>query len=177
LDNLSAVIAGLTISRWKADGDVRSSTQQDVNSIQRDLSSTLPPLLDRAQAPGALAPSFAVYRNIDALYDVLLRVSEMASLAGSGEEAGHLEDARAALEASRGQLGTALLQSVAAQDTRIVQLRAAVAAAARSKPVEAAPTQVIVDDGPAAAKPKPKRKKTPDSTKTPATKAPPAPPK
>jgi hypothetical protein len=172
VDKVSAVVAGLTISRWKAPGEVRTSTQQDVNSIQRDLSSTLPPLLDQAQGPGALAPSFAVYRNIDALYDVLLRVSEMASLAGPGEEAAQLEDARASLEAARGQLGNSLLQTISVQDTRIVQLRSDLARAAQSKPPAAAPTKIVVDDGPA---PAPKRKKkpaAPATTTTPATTAP-----
>jgi hypothetical protein len=172
LDNVSTVIAGLSIARWKAPGDVRSSTQQDVNSIQRDLTSTLPPLLDQAQAPGALAPSFAVYRNIDALYDVLLRVTEMASLAGTAEEATHLEDVRAGLETARGQLGNSLLQSVSAQDTQVVHLREAVAAQVQPKPVEAPPTKIVVDDGPAP-KPKPKPKKKPaPATTTPATSTP-----
>jgi hypothetical protein len=172
LDNVSAVTAGLSIARWKAPGDVRSSTQQDVNSIQRDLTSTLPPLLDQAQAPGALAPSFAVYRNIDALYDVLLRVTEMASLAGTAEEATHLEDVRAGLETARGQLGNSLLQSVSAQDSQVVQLRAAIAAQAQAKPVEPPPTKIVVDDGPAP-KPKPKPKKKPaPATTTPATTTP-----
>jgi hypothetical protein len=167
LDNVSAVVAGLNIARWKAPGDVRSSTQQDVDSIRRDLSSTLPPLLDQAQGPGALAPSFAVYRNIDALYDVLLRVSEMASLGGSGSEAVHLEDARAGLEAARGQLGNSLLQTISAQDTQIVQLRAEAArAAAQPKPPEAPPSKIVVDDGPAPAPAK--RKKKPATTTTPA---------
>ncbi len=171
LDNISTVMAGLSIARWKAPGDVRSSTQQDVNSIQRDLASTLPPLLDQAQAPGALAPSFAVYRNIDALYDVLLRVTEMASLAGSPEEAGHLEDVRAGLETARGQLGTLLLQSVSAQDTRVVQLRAALAAQAQVKPAEPPPSKIVVDDGPTPPKPKPKTTKKKPAATPPATPA------
>jgi hypothetical protein len=178
LDNISTVMAGLSIARWKAPGDVRSSTQQDVNSIQRDLATTLPPLLDQAQAPGALAPSFAVYRNIDALYDVLLRVTEMASLAGTPEEASHLEGVRAGLETARGQLGTLLLQSVSAQDTQVVQLRTALAAQAQVKPAEPPPSKIVVDDGPTPPKVKPKTtttKKKPAAT-PPATPAAPATP-
>ncbi len=58
------------------------------------------------QNPAALSPAFAVFRNLDALYDVLLRVTETAALAGSGSDAGSLEDARAGLEDGRGKLGS-----------------------------------------------------------------------
>src|ERR1700678_219635 len=78
-----------------------------------------------ASVPGALSPSFAVFRNLDALYDVLLRVTETAALAGSGSDAGSLEDARAGLEDGRGKLGTWLLQSIGNQDAQIVHLQAA----------------------------------------------------
>lgn len=73
-------ISALNISRWKAPGQVKSAAQQDTGSIQRDLSDTLPGLLSKADAaPTTVPPAFVVYRNIDALYDVLLRVSETAS--------------------------------------------------------------------------------------------------
>ena len=68
--------------------------------------------------------SFAVFRNLDALYDVLLRVTETASLAGSGADAGNLEDARAGLENGRAKMGTWLLQSIGAQDAQIARLHA-----------------------------------------------------
>ena len=42
--------------------------------MQRDLTSTLPGLLTQAEAsgPAVALPAFAVFRNLDALYDVLL---------------------------------------------------------------------------------------------------------
>jgi hypothetical protein len=167
LAQVGDAVGNLRIMRWKAPTDLRESTQGDVGSIQRDLNATLPPLLDQGQAnssPAApLAPAFAVFRNIDALYDVLLRVSEMASLAGSSAEAAQLESARATLESARAQLANALLESVTAQDTQLTQLRAQVAAAAAkaaSQPV-AAPSKVVVDDGP---EPPKRRKKKPATT-------------
>ncbi len=65
---------------------------------------TLPGLIDPgrgALGAGALSPAFAVFRNLDALYDVLLRVTETAALAGSASDAASLEDARAGLEDGR----------------------------------------------------------------------------
>ena len=112
--------------------------------MQRDVSDTLPSLINTALAdPAKISPAFSVYRNVDALYDVLLRVSETAQLAGSND-ARMLEEQRAALEDARTQLGAALVQSTQAQDAEVVHLRAA-AVAAPPPP----PAKTVVDDGPA----------------------------
>ena len=108
LANLQTSMVRLNIGRWKVPGDVREHTQQDAASIQRDLTTTLPRLMAEAETPGnhaALLPAFAVFRNLDALYDVLLRVTETAALAGAGPDANSLEDARAGLEDGRAKLG------------------------------------------------------------------------
>ena len=130
--------------------------------MQRDLTATLPSLLSQADAPAgnappALSPSFAVFRNLDALYDVLLRVTETAALVGPASDASSLEDARAGLEDGRGKLGAWLLQSIGAQDAQIARAHAAVAPAAPAPP--AVPNKVVVNDGPEA--PKPHKKKPP----------------
>jgi hypothetical protein len=157
LANVQATIGNVNVSRWKASGATRAAVQQDIASMQRDLSATLPGLVTQAEAsgPAVLAPSFAVFRNLDALYDVLLRVSETAALAGSEVDAGSLEDARAGLEDGRGKLGAWLLQSIGAQDAQIARLQAPVAHPATSAPT---PAKIVVDDGPDA--PKPHKKKT-----------------
>jgi hypothetical protein len=71
---------------------ISHNARQDVASMQRDLGTTLPGLLAQVESPGpngpaALSPTFTVFRNLDALYDVLLRVSETAALAVSGPDA------------------------------------------------------------------------------------------
>ena len=115
-----------TLATGKCLRAARSATQQDVASMQRDLTTTLPGLFTQAEAsgPAVLSPSFAVFRNLDALYDVLLRVTETAALAGSEADAANLEDARAGLEDGRGKLGAWLLQSIGAQDAQIARLQA-----------------------------------------------------
>src|SRR3984885_15602860 len=136
LANVQTAITNLNVAHWKAPNDIRATTQQDVNSMQRDLNTTLPPLLAQADAaaasngPAALAPAFAVFRNLDALYDVLLRVTETAGLAGSSSDASSLEEARAGLEDGRAKLGTWLLQAIGAQDAQVVRLQAPAANAA-----------------------------------------------
>jgi hypothetical protein len=158
LANVQNAISGLSISRWKAPSATRSATQQDVASMQRDLSATLPELMTQAEgASAALSPSFAVFRNIDALYDVLLRVTETAALAGPESDAGSLEEARAGLEDGRAKLGAWLLQSISAQDAQVAHLQAP---APRVAAAPAAPGKIVVNDGPDGAKPR-KKKPTP----------------
>ncbi|HXP11786.1 MAG TPA: hypothetical protein VN828_24980 [Acidobacteriaceae bacterium] len=164
LANVQATIGNLSIAHWKASAAIRTASQQDVASMQRDLTTTLPGLVTQAEASGtsALSPSFAVFRNLDALYDVLLRVTETAALAGSEADAASLEDARAGLEDGRGKLGAWLLQSIGAQDAQVVRLQAAAAHPAAAAPP---PSKIVVDDGPAET-PKPHKKK-PAPTQTP----------
>lgn len=145
LVRLQRTLSSVSVARWKAPGDVRQTTQADVESMQRDLNATLPALLSAAQAnPAQVAPVFAVYRNVDALYDVLLRVSETAQLAGAANDSHALEEERTGLENSRRQLGAALLQSAQVQDAEVTQLRTT----ATPPPTAAAATKTVVDDGP-----------------------------
>jgi hypothetical protein len=167
VDRLNRALASINVQKWKAPGDVRQTASADVDSMERDLSGTLPSLISAAQAnTSRMSPAFAVYRNVDALYDVLLRVSETAQLAGSND-ARILEQQRADLEAARTQLGTALVQATQAQDNEVVQLHTAVAAAA---PAAAPSSKTVVDDGPPA-KPKSTRR-TRKTTPPPAAPAP-----
>lgn len=173
MNEVNLAVSGVEVRKWKAPGDVKDTANSDIQSIERDLSGTLPGLVSQAQAaPGTIAPAFAVYRNLDALYDVLLRVTETATLAGSQQEAARLEGARADLQTRRSQLGNALLTSATVQDTNVVQLRASLDAAKRGGGGAAggAPTKIVVNDGPDTSSTKTVHKKKPAAK--PATPAP-----
>jgi hypothetical protein len=161
LANVQTAIGDLSVGRWKVPGGTRTNVQQDVTSMQRDLINTLPGLMSDAEvaaatAPGTLSPAFAVFRNVDALYDVLLRVTETAAVAGAGADATNLEAARAALESSRAQLGAWLTQAIATQDVHLTHPPPPPAVAAAPAP----PSKVVVNDGPEAPRPR-KKKATP----------------
>ena len=165
LNNVQNAITNLNVAHWKAPNDIRVTTQQDINSMQRDLNTTLPALMAQADAaaangPAALSPAFAVFRNLDALYDVMLRVTETAGLAGSGSDASSLEEARAGLEDGRAKLGTWLLQAIGAQDAKLA--RTQVPAAPPPAAAPPAPTKIVVNDGPDTTKPH--KKKPPPTT-------------
>lgn len=162
LSDVQTSTSGLNISRWKAPSSVRDAAQQNVDSIQRDLGNTLPGLIAQADAaPGSVPASFAVYRNIDALYDVLLRVSESADLAAPENEADSVDSSLQKLEAVRAQLGDSILRNSQHNEAQVVTLEAAVRSAKAAAAAAAQPkAPIVVDDGPADTPAKRVRKKT-----------------
>lgn len=166
LSDVQTSTSGLNISRWKAPSSVRDAAQQNVDSIQRDLGNTLPGLIAQADAaPGSVPASFAVYRNIDALYDVLLRVSESADLAAPENEADSVDSSLQKLEAVRAQLGDSILRNSQHNEAQVVTLEAAVRSAKAAAAAAAQPKPpIVVDDGPADTPAKRARKKAPSKT-------------
>ncbi len=146
LDQVKQAMADINISRWKAPGEIRASTQQNADSIQRDLSSVLPGLLAQADAaPGSASAVFPVYRNIDALYDVLLRISQTANLTAPQNEAVSIVSALDKLESARNQLADSILTNSRNAESKLANLQAAVQKAAAAQK-QAPPRTVIVDN-------------------------------
>ncbi|MGA7522603.1 MAG: hypothetical protein WBW84_08975 [Acidobacteriaceae bacterium] len=147
LSRVSQAISSIDIGRWKAPKSVKSAAAGDVSSIQGDLSGTLAGLISQAEAaPSSIPSSFSVYRNVDALYDTLLRVVETADLSAPDEDAMALENALRQLEAARADLGDRILFATQSQQNEVVHLRTLIvrAAAAPPPPVKT----IVVDDGP-----------------------------
>lgn len=150
LAELRSTLAGLRIAKWKAPGPVRDEAEQNAASINRDLEGTLPGLLDQMDAaPASVAASFAVYRNLDALYEVVLRVSATADLAAPDVESNNLSHSLTTLEAARRALGDSILATSRALDLARQQEQQH-PAAAPTQPAAIPPT-TLVKDGPAAA--------------------------
>jgi hypothetical protein len=151
LAQVAQTLNGINVHRWKAPSPVRDAADQDIASIQRDLSGTLAGLLQEADAaPNSVPEAFSVYRNVDALYDTLLRVVETAELAAPDNEEVSLETALKTLENARGSLGDAILNDSATEQAELTRLRTAIslAAAAQRAPVKT----TVIDDGPAPGK-------------------------
>jgi hypothetical protein len=153
LDTLGQTIGTLRPDKWKAAGSVREEAAANIVSIHQDLETILPPLLVAADgAPGSVAQVLPAYRNIEALYDVLLRVSEAGRLAAPGDQAAALEAARSSLEGARRTLGESVQASALTQEQQMHNLQAAVRA------IPPAPT-AIACPAPAPAKKRTARKK------------------
>lgn len=122
-------IGMLRPDKWKTSDAIREQTLANIESIHRDLETTLPQLLAAADgAPNSVSQVWPAYRNIEALYDVLLRVAEAGKLTAPGQQNAELERARAALEEGRRTLGDRLTSAALAQEQQVRSLQAAVRA-------------------------------------------------
>ncbi len=129
LNALGQTIGTLRPEKWKASGAVRDEAAANIVSIRQDLETILPPLLASADgAPGSVAQVLPAYRNIEALYDVLLRVAEVGRLSAPNDQAAALEEARSSLEGARRALGESVQTSALAQEQQVHNLQAAVRA-------------------------------------------------
>lgn len=176
IDGLQSALTGLRLDKWK-NGTVRSEATTNVASLQKDLQETLPVLLAAADAePQSMSKTLPVSRNLDALYDVLLRVVDGARVVAPADQVDQLIQAMASVEKARLALNDQLQQLAAGQEKQVVELRAAVVKAQTQTP----PAPVCPKPPPAptpAAKKRVVKKKpaTPPATQTPAT-TPPAKP-
>jgi hypothetical protein len=171
LDQIQQTLSNLNLSKWKTRDDVREATFQNISSIQRDIQGTLPGLLNQADAaPNTVEPAFALYRNLDALYDVLLRISNTASMVASSNDSASLSNALQSLESVRKSLGERILNISQLQEQTIVKLQTAAKAVPAAAPATAS-QGAVVDDGPQAP---PKKKKKPVAKPKPKPVTPPA---
>ena len=144
-------LAHLRIEKWKTDSNTKHQTQGDVESIQRNLQSALPGMINELKnAPENAAVTFKLYRNLDALYDVMSSVTESAGAFGNKEEFQSLSRDLGALEDSRRAFAARMDKIANAKETEIAELRTALQTARAEIP----PKKTIVDD----TKPVPEKK-------------------
>jgi hypothetical protein len=123
LAQLSAALDQVQIDHWKLSRQGKDLFGNDAKSIQRDLQTTLPGLFEAArQSPSALGPKWAAMHNVNALYDVLVRVVTAAELSGGKKDAAILSNASAQLETARNSVANQLLQASSAQDREMAAL-------------------------------------------------------
>ncbi len=170
-------LAKLRIERWKADGGSKKQTLANVDSIQRNLQGALPEIVTQLRAqPEDLPTTFKLYRNLDALYDVLGNVVEVTEAFGSKDDFQSLANDLSTFEGSRKQLAQRIESLSLAKEAEIVQLRADLKTAQAAIPA-APPKKIVVDDNELPKKPAVKKKPKPKSpsTATPTVPTPPAP--
>jgi hypothetical protein len=154
LDVVKTALSQVQVNRWKASVPIRNEAETNVASIQKDVSSTLPTLLAAADtAPDSPAKVLPVYRNVEALYDVMLRVDAAARLAAPTDQMSALDQALARLDDGRRALGDQLQQISESQDIRVVHLQAALKAIPPPAPPPPAPVPVKCPVTPARKKP------------------------
>jgi hypothetical protein len=167
-------LAKLRIERWKTDANSKKQALGNVDSIQRNLQNALPEMLSQLRnAPEDLPATFKLYRNLDALYDVVGNVVESTGAFGSKDDFQALSNDLNSFEGTRKQLAERLETLASAKEQEIVRLRTDLKTAQAAIPV-APPKKTVVDDNEPLKKPVAKKKppvKKPAST-APATTAP-----
>ncbi len=156
MEQLQQAVAGVRLEKWKSSGALKDDTDTSLASIRHDLDATLPGLVSASDAaPASLTAMLPVTRNIDALYDVLLRVTERAKSFAPQPQSAALEQSLKRLEDARRGLYENLASLASAQDQQIQQLKQALVAAQNAPPpvVTAPPAKTAP-----AVKPKPKAK-------------------
>jgi hypothetical protein len=164
-----ADLAKLRIERWKTDGNSKKQVLANVDSIQRNLEGALPAIIAQLRAqPEDLPTSFKLYRNLDALYDVVGSVAEGTGAFGSKDDFQALSNDLTTFEGTRKQLAQRIESVSLAKEAEIVRLRADLKTAQAAIPAPA-PKKTVVDDNEAPKKPAVKKKKPVAKPATPST--------
>ena len=172
--NTQADMGKLRIERWKTDATYKKQALTNVDSIQRNLQGALPEIMGQLRAaPEDLSATFKVYRNLDALYDVLGSVVESAGAFGTKDDFQSLSTDLNQFEGARKQMAARIEGLSSSKEAEIVRLRNELKTAQASIPV-APPKKIVVDDNepakPAVKKKPPAKPKTTPGTTPAATK-------
>lgn len=156
-------LVNLRIEHWKADNSYKRQALSNVDSIQRNLQGALPEIIAQLRTdPENLNATFKLYRNLDALYDVLGSVTEGAGAFGSKDDLQSLSTDLSSFEGTRKQLAERIDNLSSAKEAEIARLRADLKTA-QAEATPTPPKKVVVDDTETDKKPAIKaiKKKTP----------------
>ena len=163
--NTQADLVKLRIEHWKTDSASKKQNLANVDSIQRNLQGALPEIISQLRAgPEDLSATFKLYRNLDALYDVIGSVVEGAGAFGSKDDFQALSNDLSSFENSRKQLAQRIETLSTAKEAEIVRLREQLKTA---QAVAEPPKKIVVDDTEPPKKPAVKKKAKPAITAAP----------
>jgi hypothetical protein len=167
--NTQADLVKLRIEHWKTDNTYKRQALGNVDSIQRNLQGALPEMIAQLRAaPEDLPATFKLYRNLDALYDVMGSVVEGAGAFGSKDDLQSLSNDLSGFESTRKQLAQRMETLSASKEAEIVRLREDLKTARAAVPV-APPAKIVVDDNQPPKKPAVKKKPAAKPGTTPGT--------
>jgi hypothetical protein len=149
----------MRIEKWKADNGSKQQAQANADSIQRNLTTALPGLIsDVRSAPQDIGAEFRLYRNLDALYDVLASLTESTGAFGSKSDFATLAQQLSIFDSVRHNLGNSLEALATSTESEVVQLRAQVRTMQQVAAPAPPPKKVVVDDNEPAKKTAHKKK-------------------
>ncbi len=164
--NTQADLVKLRIERWKTDNAPKKQNLANVDSIQRNLQGALPEMIAQLRAaPEDMPTTFKLYRNLDALYDVVGSIVEGAGAFGSKDDFQSLSNDLSGFENTRKQVAQRIETLSSAKEAEIVRLRADLKTARAAIPA-APPKITVVDDNEPPKKPAVKKKPKPANPST-----------
>lgn len=120
----TTVVEGLRIAQWKTKSDARNAAQANADSVQRNLTSALPGMIDAVRsAPDDVNAEFKLYRNLNALYEVLGTLTEATRVFGQRNDYQDLSQPLRTISSIRRGLGENLEQLTAATQNQLSQMR------------------------------------------------------
>ena len=139
-------LAHVRIEKWKTDAASKQQAQANADSLQRNLTSALPGLIDSFRTgPRDLNAGFKLYRNLNALYDVFASFTEAAGAFGTRTDYEALAQQLNVIDSVRHDLADDLESLTASTQSELNALRTQVRSL--QQPAAAAPPKkVIVDD-------------------------------
>jgi hypothetical protein len=164
-----ADLTKLRVDRWKTDASYKKQSLANADSIQRNLQGALPEIMTQLRnAPEDLPATFKLYRNLDALYDVIGSVAESAGAFGSKDDFQALSNDLKSFEGTRKALAERIETLASAKESEIVRLRTDLKTAQAAIPA-APPKKIVIDDTDAPKKPAIRKKPMIKKPVTPAT--------
>jgi hypothetical protein len=121
---ISADIGRLHIEKWKTSGAGKSAAQANADSVQRNLKSALPELVAALRAaPDDLTAEFKLYRNLNALCNVVNSLTDATRAFGPNSDYELLAQQSQVLDSVRRSLADSLEQRTATTQQELKQAR------------------------------------------------------
>ncbi len=140
-------LAHMRIEKWKADSSSKQQAQGNADSVQRNLTTALPGLIDNVRsAPQDVNAEFKLYRNLDALYDVFASLTESAGAFGPRSDYDALTQQLGVIDSVRRNLGDELEKLTSSTQLELNQLRAQVRTLKQQSAASTPRKKVVVDD-------------------------------
>lgn len=162
--NAAQDITSLRIEKWKADSSDKQQAQANADSVQRNLTAALPGMTTAVRsAPQDMAVNFKLYRNMNALYDVMKTLTEASAAFGQKQDYQTLAQYADQIDGYRRTLADYIENLSASQNAELARYRAQAKAAQAA--AATTPKKVIIDDD-APIKKTSKKKTTKPTTST-----------
>lgn len=142
LGNLQTSLAAVNPERWRAKPAVRDQFQTDRAAINRNLVEALPSLALKVEgAPQDLGQAFRLYRDVDAVYSVALRVADLTARYADANQSQAVSAALEQVHRNLDALADFIQVTGSAQSAELLQLRAQ-----HDAPPPAPPKAVVIDN-------------------------------